>query len=60
MAKDNPLLFMPNVCVLPHIGSATTETRNAMAAMAAQNVIAGLQGKQLPNIVNKDVYETSR
>ncbi|MGN6353208.1 MAG: 2-hydroxyacid dehydrogenase [Parafilimonas sp.] len=60
MAKGNPLLFMPNVCVLPHIGSATTETRNAMAAMAAQNVIAGLQGKQLPNIVNKEVYRTSR
>lgn len=60
MAKDNPLLFMPNVCVLPHIGSATTETRNAMATLAAENVIAGLQGKQLPNIVNKEVYATGR
>jgi glyoxylate reductase len=57
MDKDNPLLFMPSVCVLPHIGSATTETRNAMAIMAAQNIIAGLQGKKLPNIVNKEVYD---
>ncbi len=56
MAKDNPLLFMPSVCVLPHIGSATVETRNAMAVMAAQNVIASLQGEKLPNIVNGEVY----
>lgn len=57
MAKDNPLLFMPSVCVLPHIGSATTETRDAMAIMAAKNIIAGLQGQSLPNIINKDVYK---
>ncbi len=57
MAKDNPLLSMPNVCVLPHIGSATTTTRNAMATMAATNIIAGLQGKKLPNIVNGAVYQ---
>jgi len=56
MAKDNPLLFMPSVCILPHIGSATIETRSAMAVMAARNVIAGLQGKPLPNIINKEVY----
>jgi glyoxylate reductase len=56
MAKDNQLLFMPSVCVLPHIGSATVETRNAMAIKAAQNIIAGLQGKRLPNVVNGEVY----
>jgi glyoxylate reductase len=57
MAKDNPLLFIPSVCVLPHIGSATVETRSAMAVTAAQNVIAGLEGKRLPNVVNKEVYD---
>src|SRR5690606_27191735 len=40
MHPDNPLLTMPNVCVLPHIGSATAETRTAMATMAARNIIA--------------------
>ncbi|MBZ4189479.1 2-hydroxyacid dehydrogenase [Niabella beijingensis] len=57
MAPDNPLLRMPNVCVLPHIGSATKETRDAMAIMAAKNVIAGLEGERLPTIVNADVYQ---
>jgi len=57
MAKNDPLLFMPNVCVLPHIGSATVETRNAMATMAAKNIIAGLRGERLPNIINPEVYQ---
>ncbi len=56
MSKDNPLLLYPNVCVLPHIGSATLETRNAMAVLAAQNIVAGLKGEKLPAIVNKEVY----
>ncbi|MCH5682896.1 hypothetical protein LWM68_00515 [Niabella sp. W65] len=56
MDKDNPLLTMPNVCILPHIGSATQEARNGMAVMAAKNVIAGLGGEPLPTIVNPDVY----
>lgn len=56
MHKDNPLLLMPNVCVLPHIGSATKETRDAMAVLAARNVIAGLKGELLPTIVNKEMY----
>jgi glyoxylate reductase len=48
MDKDNPLLNMENVCILPHIGSAVKETRDAMAILAAQNLIAGLRGKKLP------------
>jgi glyoxylate reductase len=57
MDKDNPLLLYPNVCVLPHIGSATKETRDAMAVLAARNAIAGLRGEKLPTVVNKEVYE---
>lgn len=56
MRPDHPLLAMPNVCVLPHIGSATEETRAAMAVLAAKNIIAGLKGEQLPYIVNPEVY----
>lgn len=48
MSPESPLLQMPNVAVLPHIGSATAEARNGMAVMAAQNLIAGLKGEALP------------
>jgi glyoxylate reductase len=56
MRKDHPLLFMPNVCVLPHIGSATIEARAAMSLIAAKNIVAGLKGERLPFIVNPEVY----
>jgi glyoxylate reductase len=56
MDPRNELLNMPNVSVLPHIGSATVETRNAMAEMAAKNIVAGLNNEKLPNIVNPEVY----
>ena len=45
MRPDHPLLSMPNVCVLPHIGSATEETRAAMSLLAAKNIVAGLKGE---------------
>jgi glyoxylate reductase len=56
MHPDNPLLSMPNVCVLPHIGSATEETRAAMSLLAAKNIVAGLKGDHLPYCVNPEVY----
>jgi lactate dehydrogenase-like 2-hydroxyacid dehydrogenase len=48
MDKDNPLLSMESVAVLPHIGSATEETRAAMAQIIVKNIIAGLKGEKLP------------
>jgi glyoxylate reductase len=39
------LLEMDNVVLLPHLGSATTETRAAMASLAADNVLAVLRGE---------------
>lgn len=56
MAPDNPLLSMRNVCVLPHIGSATRETRDAMAELAARNILAGLKGERMPKVINPEVY----
>lgn len=47
------LIELPNVVLLPHIGSATYETRDKMAETAAENLIAGLSGRTPPNLVNK-------
>lgn len=51
------LLEMDNVVLLPHIGSATTETRTKMALMAVENVLAALRGERPPNLVNPEIYE---
>ena len=48
MDKNNPLLSMESVAVLPHIGSATEETRAAMARIIVKNLLAGLKGEKLP------------
>jgi glyoxylate reductase len=48
---DNPLLTLDNVVLLPHIGSATVQTRLKMAAVAADNLIAGITGGNPPNRV---------
>lgn len=53
--KDHPLLKMNNVVTLPHIGSATYETRYAMAKLAAENLIKGLKGLCPPNLINQEV-----
>ncbi len=45
------LLTLDNVVLLPHIGSATFETRIRMATMAAKNLLQGLSGQQPDNLV---------
>lgn len=52
---DSPLLTLPNVVALPHIGSATHETRYGMAACAVDNIIDALNGKVEKNCVNPQV-----
>lgn len=52
---DDPLLKLPNVVIAPHIASATVGTRNAMAEICANNLIAGLGGQKLPAWVNPEV-----
>jgi len=46
------LIELPNVVLLPHIGSATYEARNKMAETAAENLIAGLTDKTPPNLIS--------
>jgi len=53
---DDPLLTLDNIIIAPHIASASFQTRNKMATMAAANLIAGLKGERLPNCVNPQVY----
>ncbi|KAI8440213.1 hypothetical protein MSG28_001594 [Choristoneura fumiferana] len=51
IAKDHPLVQLPNCYILPHVGSATIETRNAMARISARNVLLALEGKPMLNPV---------
>ena len=57
MKQDNLLLEMENVCILPHIGSATMEARNEMSRMAAENIISYYRNNTVPNIVNPEVLK---
>lgn len=45
------LIDLPNVVLLPHLGSATNEARREMAIMVGRNVAAVLEGKEPPNLV---------
>ncbi|TDF99488.1 2-hydroxyacid dehydrogenase [Paenibacillus piri] len=53
---DHPLLTLENVVVLPHIGSATLETRFNMAKITAQNILQGLKGEPLLYCINQESY----
>ena len=55
MNPANPLLSMPNVAILPHIGSATVDARNEMSRLAAVNIIEFYKHNNIPNIVNPEV-----
>jgi glyoxylate reductase len=51
------LLHLDNVVLAPHIASASNDTRSRMATMAAENVIAALDGKRPPQILNPEVLD---
>lgn len=56
LPPDHPLFSLPNVFITPHIGTATRQTRERMSLYAANNLVAGIGGTPLPQIVNPAVY----
>jgi len=55
---DSPLLQLNNVVATPHMGSATHETREAMARCAVENLLAALAGKKPMNLVNSSAWQS--
>ena len=55
-AMADGLADCENAVLLPHLGSATVETRARMSRIAADNVIAVLEGRRPPNLVNPDAW----
>jgi glyoxylate reductase len=51
------LLELENAVVIPHLGSATVDTRNAMGMLAVENVFAALDGTRPPTLLNPEVLE---
>lgn len=56
VGADHPLLSLPNVVAVPHIGSASINTRIRMATTAARNLVAALSGQPVPNPVNPQAW----
>jgi len=56
LPMSSPLLQLRNIIIAPHIASGSVQTRDKMAIIAAQNVLAGLNGQKLPACVNPQVY----
>lgn len=57
ISLDNPLLTLPNVTALPHIGSASEKTRIQMAVIVAENLIQGLSGHRPNHLVNENAWK---
>ena len=56
LPSSHPLYKLPNCLIVPHIGSATQQTRKKMAELACENLLAGLSHERLPFCVNPEVY----
>ncbi|MGI8713352.1 MAG: 2-hydroxyacid dehydrogenase [Solirubrobacteraceae bacterium] len=52
LPADDPLLSAPNLIVVPHIGSATHTTREQMAMLSVENLLAALDGEPMPHAVS--------
>ncbi len=56
-AADDPILGLPNALLVPHVGSATNETRYAMRELAVRNLLAVLGGEPPPTCLNPEVLD---
>ena len=52
LPRDHQLLTFPNVIITPHTGSATFQTRKRMVQMTIDNILAGVNGKDMPGEIN--------
>ena len=57
---NHKLMALPNCLIVPHIGSATIETRSKMAVMAAENLLAGIRGEIPKHLVNPEALANRR
>lgn len=57
LPMNSPLLELENCLIVPHLGSASKRTRDQMSLLAAQNLIAGLNGERLQHCANPDIYK---
>ncbi len=57
LPADYKLLTLPNIIIAPHIASASVATRDKMAMIAAENLLAGLRRERPPHIVNPEVLD---
>ena len=49
LPTENPLIKLKNCVLIPHIGSATLQTRTKMATLTAENIIQGIQNLPMPS-----------
>ncbi|MCA9879029.1 MAG: D-glycerate dehydrogenase, partial [Thermomicrobiales bacterium] len=60
LPANHPLVSLPNCIVVPHTASATVQTRDAMATLAARNLTAALAGERPPASVNYEDVAAKR
>jgi lactate dehydrogenase-like 2-hydroxyacid dehydrogenase len=56
LPPNDPLYSLSNCLIVPHVGSATINTRRRMAELACQNLLVGLANQRLPHCANPEVY----
>ena len=56
-AVEPGLINLPNVVLTPHLGSAALETRERIAAIVVENIVAVIEGRRPPNLHNQEIYE---
>jgi len=58
LPSDHPLLTLENCTIIPHIGTASWETRALMARVSVDNLLRGLRGEKMQFCANPEVYQT--